>query len=152
MVVETNSAEETFALGYKMGLKASRGDVVCLEGDLGAGKTVFAQGYAKGLGIKEPISSPTFNIVQIYEGGRLPLYHFDVYRLNSVEEIYDVGFEEYFFGNGVCLIEWASIIYRVIPQSAAIVKIKKSLSKDYDYRRIEISRTRLGDNDDDIID
>lgn len=152
MVVETNSAEETFALGYEMGQRASRGDVVCLEGDLGAGKTVFAQGYAKGLGIQEPINSPTFTIVQIYEGGRLPLYHFDVYRLNSVEEIYDVGFEEYFFGNGVCLIEWASIVYQVIPQSATIVKINKSLSKDFDYRRIEISEIRLGEKEDDLSD
>ena len=125
MIIETNSAQETFDLGYKMGKKASRGDVICLEGQLGAGKTVFAQGFAKGLGITENINSPTYNIVQIYEGGRLPLYHFDVYRINNVEEIYDVGMEEYFFGNGVCLIEWASIIQQVIPASAVIVKIKK---------------------------
>ncbi len=139
MVVETHSAEETFELGYKMGQKASSGDIVCLEGDLGAGKTVFAQGFAKGLGIRENINSPTFTIVQIYEGGRLPLYHFDVYRITDIEEIYEIGFEEYFFGNGVCLIEWASIVHQVIPQSAVIIKIHKSLSADFDYRKIEIT-------------
>ena len=114
-ILETNSPEETFALGRKIGENAREGSVFCLSGDLGAGKTVFTQGLAAGLGVSEPVSSPTFTILQVYEGGRCPLYHFDVYRIGDGEEMYELGYEEYFFGEGVCLIEWASRIQEILP-------------------------------------
>lgn len=138
MIYETNSAEETYKLAYEMGKNAEKGDIICLEGELGVGKTVFAQGFAKGLGIEEYINSPTFTIVQVYEGGRIPLYHFDVYRISDIDEMDEIGYEEYFFGEGVCLIEWAVLIQEIIPDNAVKVKIDKSLSKGFDYRSIEV--------------
>ena len=108
MVIETRSAKETFLLGEKIGKEARAGQVYTLIGDLGVGKTVFTQGMAKGLGIKEPVSSPTFTIVQVYEEGRLPFYHFDVYRIGDVEEMDEIGFDDYIYGDGVSLIEWGS--------------------------------------------
>lgn len=139
MVFETNSAEETFQMGYELGKKIGRGEIICLEGELGVGKTVFAKGIAKGLGIQQNLDSPTFTIMKIYEGGRVPLYHFDVYRINDIQEMDDIGYEEYFFGDGACLIEWAGKIDRLLPDSAIRIRIKKSLVKDYDYRKIEVT-------------
>ena len=110
MIIETNTPKETFDFGEKLGETAKAGTVYTLIGDLGVGKTVFTQGLAKGLEIDEPISSPTFTIVQVYEEGRLPLYHFDVYRIGDVEEMEEIGYEDYFYGNGVSLIEWANLI------------------------------------------
>ena len=110
MTIETNSPEETFALGQKLGEQAKAGQIYTLNGDLGVGKTVFTQGIARGLGITEAVSSPTFTIVQVYEEGRLPFYHFDVYRIGDIEEMEEIGYDDYFFGNGVCMIEWAELI------------------------------------------
>jgi len=138
MIVETRSAEETFALGKKIGEQAGKGDVYTLVGDLGVGKTVFTQGLAEGLGIKEPISSPTFTIVQVYEEGRLPFYHFDVYRIGDVEEMDEIGFEDYIYGEGVSLIEWSNLITEILPQKKVEITIEKDLTQGFDYRRIMI--------------
>ena len=109
-----------------------------LNGDLGVGKTVFTQGVAAGLGITEHINSPTFTIVQVYESGRLPFYHFDVYRIGDVEEMDEIGYEDYFFGNGLCIVEWAERIKELIPAEAKQITIEKNLEKGFDYRRILI--------------
>jgi tRNA threonylcarbamoyladenosine biosynthesis protein TsaE len=138
-ITDSNRAEDTFALGKSLGEKAIPGTVFCLNGDLGTGKTVFTQGFAAGLGILEPVNSPTFTILQIYEGGRLSLYHFDVYRIEDPEEMYEIGFEEYFDGQGVCLVEWAELIDELIPPDAVKILIEKDLSKGFSYRRITIT-------------
>ena len=138
MKIETFSAEETYALGKKLGSEAKPGDVLTLIGDLGVGKTVFTQGFADGLGITEPISSPTFTIVQVYEEGRLPFYHFDVYRIGDIEEMDEIGYEDYFYGNGVCLIEWADLIRELLPEETGRITIEKDLEKGFDYRKIQI--------------
>lgn len=137
-IIETNSPEETWKLGYRLGEAAAGGQVICLNGDLGVGKTVFTQGFAAGLGIGEPVNSPTFTILQIYEEGRLPLYHFDVYRIGDVEEMEEVGYEDCFYGEGVCLIEWADLIEEILPREHRRITIEKDLSKGFDYRRITI--------------
>lgn len=139
MIVETNSAQETFDLGALIGRQALRGDIYSLIGDLGVGKTVFTQGLALGLGIREPISSPTFTIVQVYDDGRLPFYHFDVYRIADIEEMEEIGYEDYFFGEGVCLIEWANLIEEVLPENIKEIIIEKDLNKGFDYRKITIN-------------
>lgn len=138
MTAETYSSEETFELGKNLGSRAKAGEIYTLTGDLGTGKTVFAQGFAKGLGITEYVNSPTFTILQIYEDGRLPLYHFDVYRIEEPEEMEEIGYEDYFFGDGVTLVEWAELIEELIPNGAHRVVISKDLEKGADYRRIEI--------------
>lgn len=140
MIYESKSAEETFELGKQIGQKATAGEIYCLTGDLGVGKTVFAQGFAQGLGIHEYINSPTFTILQVYEEGRLPLYHFDVYRIADPEEMYEIGYEEYFFGNGVCLIEWPNLVEELLPKNIVNITIEKSLTKGFDYRKIMIER------------
>lgn len=137
-ILETNSAEETFAVGKCLAEQAAPGQVYCLDGDLGVGKTVFTQGFAAGLGITEPVNSPTFTIVQLYEEGKLPFYHFDVYRISDVEEMYEIGCDEYFCGDGVCLVEWAHLVEDIIPADAAHVTIEKNLEKGFDYRKITI--------------
>ena len=139
MKIETFNAEETYKIGEQMGREAKAGDVLCLFGDLGVGKTVFTQGFAAGLGITEPVSSPTFTIVQVYEEGRLPFYHFDVYRIGDIEEMEEIGYDDYFFGNGVCMIEWAELIEELIPENSIHVTIEKDLEKGFDYRRITIT-------------
>lgn len=139
IIEHTTSPEQTWELGKKLGLSAKSGQIFCLNGDLGTGKTVFTQGFAAGLGITEPVNSPTFTILQIYEEGRLPLYHFDVYRIGDVEEMDEIGYEEYFFGEGVCLIEWAALVEEIIPENAVLVSIEKNLEKGFDYRKITIS-------------
>mgnify|MGYP002854731345 CR=1 FL=1 len=138
MIRETFNAKETFELGFQLGNKAIAGQIYCLEGDLGVGKTVFTAGFAKGLGITEPVSSPTFTIVQEYYEGRIPLYHFDVYRIADVDEMDEIGYEEYFYSDGVCLIEWASQIEEIIPPEAIKINIDKDLEKGFDYRRIQV--------------
>lgn len=138
MVYETISPQETFGLGEKMGLEARPGTVYCLEGDLGVGKTVFTQGFARGLGIKGPVNSPTFTIVQQYEEGRMPLYHFDVYRIGDVEEMEEIGYEDCFYGEGVCLIEWPSLIDEILPEKVVWISIEKNLERGFDYRRIRV--------------
>ena len=136
MKIESFSAEDTFAYGRKCGQEAKAGQVFCLYGDLGVGKTVFTQGFAEGLGITEPVSSPTFTIVQVYEEGRLPFYHFDVYRIADPEEMYEVGFDDYIEGDGVCFIEWANLIDDLLPEERTEITIEKDLSKGFDYRLI----------------
>lgn len=138
MVIESFSQQDTYELGYKIGSEAKAGAVYTLVGDLGVGKTVFTQGVAAGLGIDEPVNSPTFTIVQVYDEGRLPFYHFDVYRIGDSEEMYEVGFEEYVYGEGVSLIEWANLIEDILPEQYTSVCIEKDLEKGFDYRRITI--------------
>ncbi len=140
MTIDSNSAEDTYQLGVRMGADAKKGEVYCLGGDLGAGKTVFTQGFAKGLGIEEAVSSPTFTILQEYTSGRLPFYHFDVYRIADPEEMEEIGYEDYFYGEGVCLIEWAELIGELLPEKRTCVTISKELQKGFDYRKISIRR------------
>lgn len=137
MIFESNSAEDTFAFGQKLGREAVPGEIICLDGDLGVGKTVFTQGFAAGLGIDDYVNSPTFNIVKEYEGGRLPLYHFDVYRIGDPSEMEEIGYEDYFYGQGVSIIEWPGQIEELLPKEACWVRIRKDLTKGFDYRRIE---------------
>ena len=139
MILETNSPQETFSAGRQLGEKAFPGQVITLTGDLGVGKTVFTQGLAKGLGIEEPVNSPTFTIVQMYEDGRLPFYHFDVYRIGDIEEMEEIGYEDCFYGEGVCLIEWADLIQEILPPDVIAIEIEKNLEKGFDYRKITIS-------------
>lgn len=142
MIIETRSAGETFSLGEEIGRKARPGDVYTLIGDLGVGKTVFTQGLAKGLGIGEAISSPTFTIVQVYEEGRIPFYHFDVYRIGDVVEMDEIGFEDYIYGEGVSLIEWANLIEEILPEDRTEILIEKDLEQGFDYRRITVTDIR----------
>lgn len=139
-VWESNSPQETFALGQRMGERVKPGQIICLNGDLGVGKTVFTQGLAAGLGITGPVNSPTFTILQVYEEGRIPLYHFDVYRIAEVEEMEEIGYEEYFFGEGVCLIEWSDLIAEIIPEGSVQITIEKNGERGFDYRKITIRR------------
>lgn len=141
MVLETRSPEETFNVGRKLGEYAVPGQVFTLTGDLGVGKTVLTQGLAKGLGIEEPVNSPTFTIVQVYEEGRVPFYHFDVYRISDVEEMEEVGFEDYIMGDGVSLIEWANLIEEILPEKRTDILIEKDLKQGFDYRKITISES-----------
>lgn len=141
MVYETWKPEDTFALGQDMGQSALPGQVVCLNGDLGVGKTVFTQGFAQGLGIMGPVNSPTFTIVQEYDEGRLPLYHYDVYRIGDISEMEEIGYEDCFFGEGVCLIEWSGLIEEILPRHVIRVTIEKDLEKGFDYRRILVEET-----------
>ena len=138
MIYETFSPEETKELGRKIGAAAIQGSVYTLVGDLGVGKTVFTQGIAEGLEIEEPICSPTFTIVQVYEEGRMPFYHFDVYRIGDIEEMDEIGYEDYFYGEGVCMIEWANLIEEILPERRSDITIEKDLEKGFDYRKITI--------------
>ena len=143
VIIETENPEETFALGQKIGRAATPGQVYTLTGDLGVGKTVFTQGVASGLGITEPVNSPTFTIVQVYEEGRLPFYHFDVYRIGDIEEMEEIGYDDYFFGEGICLIEWAELIKEILPENRISITIEKDLSRGFDYSRITIEGLEL---------
>lgn len=136
MIYESLAERDTFELGKSLGEKAAPGEIYLLHGDLGVGKTVFTKGFAEGLGITEPVTSPTFTLIQEYEEGRLPFYHFDVYRIGDVEEMYDLGYESYFFGDGVCLIEWASRIEEILPENCKSITIEKNLEKGFEYRKI----------------
>ena len=137
-VYDSFSEEMTFEIGKKLGEKADKGEIICLEGDLGVGKTVFTKGFAEGLDIEDNIDSPTFTIVQEYLEGRIPLYHFDVYRIGDISEMDEIGYEDYFFGEGVCLIEWASRIEELLPEAAVHIKIEKDLAKGFEYRRVVV--------------
>ena len=139
-VYESNTPKDTFAAGEKLGREAPPGFFVTLTGDLGAGKTVFAQGVAKGLGIDEPVNSPTFTIAQIYRGGRMPFYHLDVYRIGDVSEMDEIGYEDYFYGDGLCIVEWAELIGELLPSERTDVLIEKDPAKGFDYRRITVRR------------
>ena len=140
MTFESNSDTDTRQFARDLGKKAKAGQVYALIGDLGVGKTVFTQGFAEGLEISEWINSPTFTIVQEYVDGRLPFYHFDVYRIGDLEEMYEVGFDDYVYGEGVSLIEWANRIEEILPEDVITVRIDKDLDKGFDYRRIEIDK------------
>lgn len=142
-VIETNSREETFALGRRLGEEAKPGEVYTLIGDLGVGKTVFTQGIAAGLGIEEPVCSPTFTIVQTYEGGRLPFYHFDVYRIADPEEMEEIGYEDYFYGEGLTMVEWGNYIAELLPPRHTEITVEKDLEKGFDYRKITITEVSL---------
>ena len=139
-IYESFSPSDTFNLGEKIVISAHKEMVFCLNGDLGVGKTVFTQGFARGLDIDEPINSPTFTIVQEYNEGRIPFYHFDVYRIGDISEMDEIGYEDYFFGDGVCFIEWATLIEDIIPEDAIWIDIEKDLEKGFDYRKITIKR------------
>ncbi|HKL79417.1 MAG TPA: tRNA (adenosine(37)-N6)-threonylcarbamoyltransferase complex ATPase subunit type 1 TsaE [Mobilitalea sp.] len=141
MQIESLKTEDTYQLGVSLGKNAKSGEIYCLNGDLGVGKTVFTQGFAKGFGVEEHVNSPTFTIVQEYEGSHLPFYHFDVYRIGDVEEMEEIGYEDYFYGEGVCLVEWAELIEEIIPKKRTIITIKKNLEKGFDYREITITES-----------
>lgn len=139
-VLETRNPEETFELGKCLGKAAYAGQVCTLIGELGVGKTVFTQGFAAGLGVEGPVNSPTFTILQIYDEGHLPFYHFDVYRIADVEEMEEIGYEECFYGEGVSLIEWANLIEEILPEQYTRITIEKDLEQGFDYRRITLQR------------
>ncbi len=145
MIFESFTPEDTFTIGRKLAENVRPGEIYTLNGDLGVGKTVFTKGLAAGLGITEPVTSPTFTILQEYDSGRLPLYHFDVYRIGDPEEMEEIGYEDYFFGQGICLIEWAELIEELIPEEAIAVYIEKDLEKGLDYRRIRIEKVQRCD-------
>lgn len=138
MVIDSWKPEETFELGKRLGEAADQSSVYCLNGDLGVGKTVFTQGFAAGLGITEPVNSPTFTIVQQYDDGRLPFYHFDVYRIGDVSEMDEIGYEDCFYGEGVTLIEWSELIWEILPDHVITVTIEKDMEKGFDYRKITV--------------
>ena len=137
-IIESFCEEDTKRLAGELAKDASRGDVIALTGDLGVGKTAFTKGFAEGLGIDEPITSPTFTIVQIYESGRLPLYHFDVYRIGDISEMDEIGYEDYFYGDGVSVMEWADIVEPILPKNTTHISIEKDMSKGAEYRKITI--------------
>ena len=145
MMIESFGPGDTYSLGQRLGREAKKGDIFCLNGELGAGKTVFTQGFAAGLGITEPVNSPTFTILQQYDEGRLPLYHFDVYRIGDVSEMDEVGYEDCFYGDGVTLIEWPERIRELLPEHVVTVTIEKNLEKGFDYRKITVEGTKHED-------
>ena len=133
---ESFSPDETFAIGQRIGETAQPGQIFTLVGDLGVGKTVFTQGIARGLGIDGPVSSPTFTIIQVYDQGRIPFYHFDVYRIGDISEMDEIGYEDYFYGDGLCIVEWANLIEELLPEHYTEIVIEKNLEKGFDYRLI----------------
>ena len=143
--IDSFRPEDTFALGRQIGERAKSGEIYTLIGDLGTGKTVFTQGLAAGLGITEPVNSPTFTIMQIYEEGRLPLYHFDVYRIGDISEMDEVGYEDCFYGQGICLIEWADLIEEILPLKYTKITLQKDLDRGFDYRRILIEEMGMNE-------
>ena len=140
MIFESNSPEETFKIARQLGKQAKPGEIYCLSGELGVGKTVFSQGFASGLGLAEDINSPTFTILQTYESGKMPLYHFDVYRLGDAGEMEEIGYEDCFYGEGVCLVEWAGLIEEILPENYIRIEISKDLASGFDYRTIKMER------------
>ena len=143
MIFESFCEKDTFELGVKIGKEAKPGDIYTLIGDLGVGKTALTKGVAVGLGITEPISSPTFTIVQVYDEGRIPFYHFDVYRIGDVEEMDEIGYEDYFYGEGLTFIEWANLIEEILPANYRQITIEKDLEKGFDYRKIAIENIEI---------
>lgn len=142
MVTETFTPEETFKLGKNLGQQAKSGQIYCLNGDLGTGKTVFSQGFSEGLGIKETVDSPTFTILKQYDDGRIPLYHFDVYRIGDISEMDEIGYEDYFYGHGVCLIEWSNLVAELLPGQIIRITIEKDLTKGFDYRKVIVEEDK----------
>lgn len=142
MVYYSNSPEETAKIAGELSESLLPGDVICMYGDLGVGKTAFVQGLAKGLGISEYLNSPTFTIVNCYEG-RLPLYHFDVYRIADPDEIYEIGYEEYVYGEGVSVIEWAELIEEILPDNRIEITVEKDYDKGENYRKITVEREKV---------
>lgn len=140
-IYESYKPEDTFAIGEAIGAEAVPGQICTLTGDLGVGKTALTQGVARGLGVKEPVGSPTFTIVQVYESGRIPLYHLDVYRIGDVSEMDEIGYEDYFYGDGICIIEWADLISELLPSERMEILIEKDLEKGFDYRKITVRQT-----------
>ncbi|MCF0130298.1 MAG: tRNA (adenosine(37)-N6)-threonylcarbamoyltransferase complex ATPase subunit type 1 TsaE [Pseudobutyrivibrio sp.] len=138
-VIDSFSEAATLEIGMRLGREAGPGMVYALVGDLGTGKTILAKGMALGLGISRDIVSPTFTIVQEYEMGRIPFYHFDVYRIGDVEEMDEIGFDDYVYGQGVCLIEWANLIEEILPEKYTQILIEKDLTRGFDYRRITVT-------------
>lgn len=138
-IFHSQSPEDTHRLGRELGASCQPGQVYTLTGDLGVGKTLFTQGFAAGLGITEPVNSPTFTILQVYDTGRLPFYHFDVYRIGDVEEMEEVGWEDYIYGQGVCIVEWAELVQSILPEQRTQILIEKDLEKGFDYRKITIT-------------
>ena len=149
MIRESFSEKDTFDIANALARKAQKGDIIALIGDLGAGKTAFTRGFAAGLGITEPVTSPTFTILQVYEGGRLPLYHFDVYRIGDVSEMDEIGYEDCFWGDGVSIMEWADLVEPIIPDTAMIITISSDPSKGSNYRKITISKNTPGEDNED---
>ena len=143
MIKESFSEKDTYELAAQLAAAAKKGDIIALTGDLGAGKTAFTKGFAKGLGIKEPITSPTYTFVQIYESGRLPLYHFDVYRIGDISEMDEIGYEDYFYGDGVSVMEWADLVEPILPEETVRISITKDPAKGPDYRKITIDKDIL---------
>lgn len=139
-IYESFEEQDTIEIAEKMAKQAKSGDVYTLIGDLGVGKTAFTKGFARGLGIKEPVVSPTFTILQIYDDGRIPFYHFDVYRIGDIMEMDEIGYEEYVYGEGVSIIEWANLIDEILPSSYQEIIIEKDLEKGFDYRRIVVTK------------
>ena len=139
-VFHSHSPEETYLLGKQLGEQCRPGQVYTLTGDLGVGKTLFTQGFAAGLGISEPVNSPTFTILQMYDTGRLPFYHFDVYRIGDVEEMEEIGWEDYIYGQGVCMVEWAELVEEILPKHRVHILIEKDLAQGFDYRRITLDK------------
>lgn len=139
MIIEAHSPKDTFEFGVSIGKKAKSGDVICLTGDLGVGKTVFTQGVAEGLGIHEAVCSPTFTLIQEYEDGRIPLYHFDVYRISDPWDMEDLGYEDYFYGKGVCLVEWGNLIKELMPDNTIYINIEKNNEISFEYRKITVT-------------
>jgi tRNA threonylcarbamoyladenosine biosynthesis protein TsaE len=144
-VFDTKSADETFSFAQKIGETCKSGTVIGLTGDLGTGKTVFAKGFAAGLGIKRGVNSPTYTIVHQYDDGRLPFYHFDVYRIGDVTEMEETGFDDCVLGEGVTLVEWADIIREIMPAGTIWINIAKDPAKGFDYRRIMVEDEYTGD-------
>jgi tRNA threonylcarbamoyladenosine biosynthesis protein TsaE len=134
------SPEDTKEIGRKIAESAKKGSLYCLTGELGVGKTLFTKGFAVGLGITEPITSPTFTIINEYDGEKMPFYHFDVYRISDVDEMDEIGYEEYFYGEGVTFVEWANLIEELIPRDATWISIEKDLEKGLDYRKVTITK------------
>lgn len=143
MIYESFCPEDTGKIGEELAKKAIPGQVYCLYGDLGVGKTVFTQGFAKGLEIDDAINSPTFTILQTYEDGKMPFYHFDVYRIGDPEEMDEIGLDDYIYGDGVCLIEWANLIRDLLPEKIIAIHIEKNLEKGFDYRKITIQEENI---------
>ncbi|MCR4842947.1 MAG: tRNA (adenosine(37)-N6)-threonylcarbamoyltransferase complex ATPase subunit type 1 TsaE [Eubacterium sp.] len=136
---ETQNEKETLEFGKRLSEVLPAGSVVCLDGDLGVGKTVIARGIAMGLGIDEPVTSPTFTIIHEYESGRMPFYHFDVYRIADPDEMDELGYEEYFYSQGITLVEWGSLIEELFPEDTVYIRVEKVPGEDFDRRRIEVS-------------
>jgi len=148
MKFKSFSADETAKIAFDFAQKAKAGDIICLSGNLGTGKTVFAKGFAKGIGFEGRVISPTFTIMNEYEGGRLPIYHFDLYRLEDGEnDLESIGYEEYFFSNGISLVEWPERVKNIFPKKYFLVKINSDnhaeRACDDDYREICIEN--IGD-------